>query len=121
MKCVLRLCAAIALIAVAHSPLLVAAADLRMGKQTYDAYCAGCHGIGGNGEGPSAKWVKPLPRDFTQCKLMAMYKDADLLKAIKDGGPAAFVSYSMPPWGAVLSDGQIDDVLAYERSFCAKK
>jgi mono/diheme cytochrome c family protein len=121
MKCVLRLCAAIALIAVARSPLLAAAADLRMGKQTYDAYCAGCHGIGGNGEGPSAKWVKPLPRDFTQCKLMAMYKDADLLKAIKDGGPAAFVSYSMPPWGAVLSDGQIDDVLAYERSFCAKK
>ena len=121
MKRLLRLFAAVSLISMVQSPLCAVAADLRVGRQTYGTYCANCHGVSGNGEGLSAKWINPLPRDFTECKLMAMYKDADLLKAIKDGGPAAFVSYNMPPWGAILNDEQIDDVLAYERSFCAKK
>ncbi|MGH7813181.1 MAG: c-type cytochrome, partial [Candidatus Binataceae bacterium] len=117
MKRLLCLCAAIALVAIAKSPVYAATADLKIGRQTYNTYCANCHGVKGNGEGISAKWVNPAPRDFTACKLMAMYKDADLLKAIKDGGPAAFVSYAMPPWGSVLTGRKIADVLAYERSF----
>jgi cytochrome c oxidase cbb3-type subunit III len=115
---VLALCAALILVAFARSFGGAAAADLTAGKQTYDAYCANCHGVIGNGEGPSAKWLSPGPRDFTACKLMRRYSDADLFKAIKDGGPAAYVSYNMAPWGAVLSDEQIGNVLAYERSFC---
>jgi hypothetical protein len=43
---------------------------------------------------------------------MRLYADTDLFKAIKDGGPAALVSYNMPPWGAILTNEQIDDVLA---------
>lgn len=121
MRHLLRLYAVITLVAIAQSPLYAAAADLRVGRQTYDTYCANCHGVSGNGEGLSARWVSPQPRDFTACKLMRMYRDADLFKAIKDGGPAAFISYNMPPWRAILTDEQIDDVLAYERSFCAKK
>jgi cytochrome c oxidase cbb3-type subunit III len=120
MRYVLSLCAAAALLALAQLSARAAPADLRAGKQTYNAFCATCHGINANGDGPSAKWVKPLPRDFTACRLMSMYKDADLFKAIKDGGPAAYVSYNMPPWGAVLNDQQINNVLAYVRSFCAK-
>ncbi len=116
----LRLFAAFILSAIVQLPPGAVAADLTAGRQTYDTYCANCHGIKGNGEGPSAKWVNPSPRDFTACKLMRMYQDADLLKAIKDGGPAAFVSYNMPPWKAILTDQQISDVLAYERSFCSK-
>ena len=121
MRYSLFLGAIITVIAIAQFPLYATAADLTVGRHTYDTYCANCHGVSGNGEGISAKWVSPQPRDFTACKLMAMYKDADLLKAIRDGGPAVFVSYNMPPWGAILTAGQIEDVLAYERSFCAKK
>lgn len=63
----------------------------------------------------------PLPRDFTACRLMRMCQDADLFKAIKDGGPAAFVSFNMPLRGAILTDGPIDDVLAYDLSLCKSK
>src|SRR5690348_10892393 len=121
MKRLLRVWAIAIFVAAAQSTLSSAAADPASGKQTYDTYCANCHGVNGNGEGRSAKWLMPLPRDFTACKLMRMYQDADLFKAIKDGGPAAFVSFNMPPWGALLADGQIDDVLAYVRTFCAPK
>jgi len=121
MRHLLGLYGAFILISMTQGPLEAVAADIRAGQQTYDTYCANCHGVKGNGEGQSAKWLTPLPRDFTACKLMRMYGDADLLKAIKDGGPAALVSYNMPPWGAILTDEQMDDVLAYERSFCTKK
>jgi cytochrome c oxidase cbb3-type subunit 3 len=121
MRRLLGLLAALILISIAEAPLGAVAADLTAGSQTYDTYCANCHGANGNGEGRSAKWLSPLPRDFTACKLMRMYSDADLLKAIKDGGPAALVSYNMPPWGAILTKEQTDDVLEYERSFCKKK
>lgn len=121
MRYVLRLFAALAVLWLTPLPLRAVAADLHAGKQIYNAYCATCHSVNGNGDGPSAKWVKPIPRDFTACKLMRMYKDADLVRAIKDGGPAAYVSYNMPPWGAVLTDKQIKNVLAYVRSFCASQ
>ena len=117
----LGLFAAFILISMTQAPLGAGAADVRAGRQTYDTYCANCHGVKGDGEGQSAKWLSPLPRDFTACKLMRMYADSDLLKAIKDGGPAALVSYNMPPWRAILTNEQIDDVLAYEHSFCTKK
>ena len=121
MRRLLALFAALMLIAMARVPPGAVAADLRAGSQTYDTYCANCHGATGNGEGKSAKWLSPLPRDFTACKLMRLYADNDLFKAIKDGGPAALVSYNMPPWGAILTNEQIGDVLAYERSFCTMK
>ena len=121
MRRLLGLFAAFILMSIAQKPLATLAADLEAGRQTYETYCANCHGIKGNGEGESAKWLSPLPRDFTACKLMRLYADTDLFKAIKDGGPAALVSYNMPPWGAILTNEQMDDVLAYERSFCRKK
>jgi cytochrome c oxidase cbb3-type subunit III len=121
LKKALTLCFALTLIIIACTPRNTTANDRTAGKQTYDSYCANCHGTSGNGEGASAKWLTPRPRDFTACKLMRLYSDADLFKAIKDGGPAAYVSYNMAPWGAVLSDEQIGNVLAYERSFCAKQ
>lgn len=121
MKRLLSLCA-VAAVAVALLPMSsAAAADLRTGRQIYRTYCVSCHGINGRGEGGAAIYLTPKPRDFTACALMRMYKDADLFKAIKLGGPAALVSYNMPPWEAILSDAQIGDVLAYERSFCAGK
>ncbi len=121
MRRLLTLCAAFAAFAVILPTSSAMGADLRAGRRTYQTYCSTCHGSNGKGEGPSAVYLTPKPRDFTACVLMRMYKDEDLFKAIKQGGPAAFVSYNMPPWEAILSDTQIGDVLAYERSFCAGK
>jgi cbb3-type cytochrome oxidase cytochrome c subunit/cytochrome c553 len=38
---------------------------LSLGKAVYERRCSGCHGDKGNGQGPSAKFLDPKPRDFT--------------------------------------------------------
>jgi mono/diheme cytochrome c family protein len=38
------------------------------GKAVYDAHCVECHGVAGNGDGPSAAYLVPRPRDFTSGK-----------------------------------------------------
>jgi cbb3-type cytochrome c oxidase subunit III len=42
-------------------------AAAQSGKQDYDAYCAGCHGVGGKGDGPSTLTIpmSPPPSDLT--------------------------------------------------------
>lgn len=35
------------------------------GKELYQAYCASCHGIGGQGNGPVASALKTPPTDLT--------------------------------------------------------
>lgn len=38
---------------------------LSLGEKVYDRRCAGCHGIKGDGKGPSAMFLSPKPRNFT--------------------------------------------------------
>ena len=37
-----------------------------LGKVTYDRWCAGCHGVDGDGTGVAAEYMLPRPRDFTR-------------------------------------------------------
>ncbi len=39
---------------------------LAAGSIHYRAHCLHCHGVTGNGRGPTAPWVNPHPRDFRQ-------------------------------------------------------
>jgi mono/diheme cytochrome c family protein len=39
---------------------------LALGRSVYERRCAGCHGVEGNGKGPSAPFLHPKPRDFTK-------------------------------------------------------
>jgi mono/diheme cytochrome c family protein len=38
--------------------------DLRKAAASYKARCVNCHGMSGDGRGPSAPWTTPYPRDF---------------------------------------------------------
>ena len=38
------------------------------GKAVYDAHCVECHGASGKGDGASAAYLVPRPRDFTTGK-----------------------------------------------------
>jgi mono/diheme cytochrome c family protein len=38
------------------------------GKAVYDAHCVECHGATGTGDGASAAYLVPRPRDFTSGK-----------------------------------------------------
>src|SRR6185436_11374869 len=38
------------------------------GKALYEKYCLQCHGDKGDGQGPAALHLRPMPRDFTRGK-----------------------------------------------------
>lgn len=35
------------------------------GRKAFDRYCISCHGVDGDGRGPSAEWLEPRPRILT--------------------------------------------------------
>jgi mono/diheme cytochrome c family protein len=39
-------------------------ATLKEGSRLYRQHCLHCHGLTGDGRGPTAKWVNPHPRDY---------------------------------------------------------
>ena len=79
-----------------------------------------CHGVGGKGDGPSARGLEPKPADFTDCKAMAKDSDEALLKIIKGGGQSVGRSTVMPAWGEALSERQIDELVRFIRGLCKK-
>ncbi|MGC2164633.1 MAG: cytochrome c [Gallionella sp.] len=92
------------------------------GKQTFEFYCAQCHGVKGDGKGVNVGPDFPVdPRNFTDAKEMSKRTDTDIRGVIKDGGQSISKSPLMPPWGATLSDAQLDDLVAYIRTMCKCK
>ncbi len=43
---------------------LVDPLTLKHGRNVFNKYCAGCHGVTGDGEGPAAEYLYPPPRDY---------------------------------------------------------
>ncbi|GEJ56793.1 c-type cytochrome [Anaeromyxobacter diazotrophicus] len=71
------------------------------GRHAYDRYCISCHGVDGDGRGPSADWIDPQPRDFTSGTFKfrstpsgTLPTDADLYRTITNGLHRTF----MPRW-----------------------
>jgi mono/diheme cytochrome c family protein len=96
-----------------------AAGDPNAGKELYTRNCAQCHGDKGDGNGVAASHLMPRPRDFTSGKFKIrttpsgkLPTDADLHHIIKVGMPYT----SMPAWPQ-LSDADIDNLVAYVKSF----
>ncbi len=94
--------------------------DLTVGKASFTAFCASCHGYSGKGDGPAGATLKTRPRDFTDCAKMTPMADAMLFNVIKDGGAASSLSGDMPPWKDAFEDPEIRDLVAYVRFFCKK-
>lgn len=89
-----------------------------------DAYrkaCAPCHGEGGGGDGPAARYLDPRPRDFTRglFKIRStrggeLPTDQDLFDVITRGIPGT----SMPGWQG-LTVGERWSLVDYIKSFCS--
>jgi len=89
------------------------------GKAVYDAHCVECHGASGKGDGPSAAYLIPRPRDFTTGKYKIRStesgtppSDEDLIGSVRRG----LYGTAMPGWDRLLSDTEIGDVVQYVKS-----
>lgn len=89
--------------------------DAAAGAQLYGTYCASCHGPEGKGDGPVARTLVPPPANHTDGAYMGTLSDAQLYKVISQGGAAVGKSPLMAPWGGVVNDEGIRDLIAYIR------
>jgi mono/diheme cytochrome c family protein len=89
------------------------------GRDLYGAVCWTCHGIDGDGNGPSAKSLEGAkPRDFTAPEFRVEGREDELHRIIHEGAAKAFHgSRYMLEWGNKLSPQQIDDVIEYLKTF----
>ena len=86
------------------------------GAYLYRNHCLHCHGISGDGNGPTAAFLYPRPRDFrngvykfTSTRTGAKPTRADLYKTIKNG----LHGTSMPSFDALMSEEEIQQVIDY--------
>jgi len=101
------------LIGLLFIPLLEAQeypADSTRGKAVYERQCQACHGVGGWGDGPDAKALKVAPANFHRFSSF-MKSDEELLRTIEHG----VVFSPMHAWRGQLTDGEMQDVVAYIR------
>lgn len=90
------------------------------GRHIYKNHCQGCHGIHGDGKGPSATFLDPKPRDFTKGIFKfhstagkdSLPTDADLFATITHG----LWGTAMPPWYSLPQQKRIA-VIQYIKTF----
>jgi mono/diheme cytochrome c family protein len=76
------------------------------GKEMLTEYCAACHGVDGEGNGPAASTLKVPPTDLTQLtrKHDGKYPANHVASVLKfgEGGAGAHGSAEMPVWGPLF-------------------
>jgi mono/diheme cytochrome c family protein len=84
-------------------------ADAAAGRRFYDANCATCHGVKGDGQGPRAYFINPKPRNFVGSESRALLNRPAIYVAVSAGK----LGTEMPAWDKVLTPQQIADVSEY--------
>ena len=77
------------------------------GRAEYETYCMACHGIGGDGTGPVAPYMKPGPADLRKiaARRGGVFPHAAIEATIDGRDPiAAHGSRDMPIWGAAFRE-----------------
>jgi len=83
----------------------------RQGEKLFRQNCAFCHGHDGTGKNWIARFIEPRPRDFTKAVELSKKPDDELLAIIRNG----VVGTAMPAWKTVLSNSEINSIVAYLR------
>ncbi len=88
---------------------------LKRGYALYSRYCTQCHGVNGDGNGPSATYLTPKPRNytrgvfkFTSTPYGMKPRRADIVRTVRRG----ITGTSMPSFDR-FSDDDIDAVVDY--------
>ena len=121
------LAASAALLALALSPRPARAerpdpAAVKRGAAAYGRYCVSCHGVEGDGRGPSAEWLDPRPRNFTggtfkfrSTPASDLPTDADLLRTLERG----LNHTSMPHWRGV-TEHELRQIVRYLKTLSSR-
>jgi len=94
--------------------------DVKNGERLYKSGCVTCHGDRGAGAPTTlTEFKRPdtFP-DFTRCDQTTPEPNSAWKDVITSGGPARGFSQIMPSFGELLSSEEIDDLIAYLRTFC---
>jgi mono/diheme cytochrome c family protein len=88
------------------------------GSKLYRRHCMHCHGLNGDGRGPTGPWVSPHPRDYRQGKFKFMStaldvrgrkpRREDLVRTVHTG-----IDGSSMPSFALLAEKELDQVVSY--------
>jgi len=83
--------------------------NARKGGAFYNANCATCHGVKGDGNGPRAYFINPRPRDFVDPGSRASLNRPVIYASTSMGK----IGTEMPAWSKVLTDQEVADVAEY--------
>lgn len=81
----------------------------RRGEKLFQNNCAFCHGADGTGQNWIGKFMEPHPRNLQDPAFMGNATRQTITRAIREGLP----NTSMPAWKSVLSDKDIQAIVAY--------
>jgi mono/diheme cytochrome c family protein len=94
--------------------------NAKNGERLYKSGCIACHGGDGTGAPLTlTEFQRPdtFP-DFTRCDQTTPEPNSVWKSVIIHGGPSRGFSQIMPAFGELLTSDEIDDLIAYLRSFC---
>ena len=94
--------------------------NVENGERIYKSGCIACHGGDGRGAPQTlTEFERPdtFP-DFTLCDQTTIESNSTWKAMIVNGGPSRGFSEIMPAFGKLLKPDEIDDVIAYLRTFC---
>jgi mono/diheme cytochrome c family protein len=91
---------------------------LKEGRNLYMRHCLHCHGVSGDGKGPTADYLNPRPRDyrqgifkFTSTVSTSKASHDDIARTLREGVPGT----SMPSFVVILSPEEVGIVADYVR------
>ncbi len=87
-------------------------------RDTYQFYCAQCHGTDGHGTGINAPYLTVPPRDHTKAAYLETRTDEHLFTAIQQGGLAVGRAPCMPSWQRTLDENTMHSLVSYIRELC---
>lgn len=93
-------------------------AHLALGGKLFRRHCMHCHGVAGDGRGPSGAWLSPTPRDFRQgvFKFISCDPGLNRLKPRRDDLKRTLnhgVEGTSMPSFALLTDEERDRLVSY--------